>query len=107
MKNLNHMKFKREHFRVDYETSQKINLLCECLKISKSKLFLMGVEEIYNQAIQPDGAVKDVKKSIADTLMTIAIYLNSEAKEEDLSGFYEQVKGFLEAIKSDSKLISL
>lgn len=98
-------KFKQQIFLASYEDLQKINLLCECLKISKSKLFLMGVEEIYNQAIQPNGAVKDVKKSIADTLMTIAIYLNSEAKEEDLSGFYEQVKYFLEGIKSDSKLI--
>ena len=99
------MKFKREHFRVDYETLQKINLLCDCLKISKSKLFLMGIEKVYNEAVQPDGAVKDVKKSVSSALMSIAIYLNSEEEEEeDLSDLYKAIKSFMDDMMQSKRL---
>jgi hypothetical protein len=98
------MKFKKQIFRVDYQTEQKIVFLCNSLNISKSDLFRMGIDQVYNDSIEPNGAVRDVKKSIARALMDIAIYLNNESPDDQNSEFYSMAQKFLSDIADDAKL---
>ena len=104
-KNIKQMKFKKQIFRVDYQTEQKIIFLCNSLNISKSDLFRMGIDQVYNDSIKPNGAEKDVHQSISKALLDIAIYLNSNKTEDgDSNDFFIMAEKFLRDISEDPNL---
>jgi hypothetical protein len=99
------MKFKKQIFRVDYQTEKKIIFLCNSLNISKSDLFRMGIDQVYNDSIKPSGAEKDVHRSISRALLDIAIYLNSnKAEDGDSNDFFIMAEKFLRDIADDPNL---
>ena len=98
-------KLKTEVFKIDFETKTKIDFLCSAMGITKTKLYHLGIDRIYEDCKDHPASQKQVHQSISKALLDIAIYLNSNKTEDgDSNDFFIMAEKFLRDIADDPNL---